>query len=391
MEMNIRQLTSEELPDSLALSEFAFQMEFTPEQRERRLATAKPEQIWGSFLGDQLAAKLHLLELQTWIQGKVYAMGGVAGVASWPEHRRGGLVSGLLDNALKVMKEKGQTVSFLHPFQFAFYRKFGWETYCEYKKYEIETELLPKLAPQPGRIERVDGQIELLNRIYDAYASRYNGTLVRDEEWWRDRVLAKKGTTAVYYDPSGQPTGYVYYHVKDKVCTVHELVSLHHGARLALWRFLGNHDSMITKLVVQAPAGDQLAFLLDNPRVKQEVVPYFMARIVDVQGFVERYPFQSGVEYVLALRVTDHQADWNDGYFKLEVDESGTATIVKLEEAPKGVPLLMTDIPTLSAMLMGYQRPRFLQEIGRVQAEDEAIEAWEQLIPVRQTYLPDFF
>jgi predicted acetyltransferase len=391
----IRQITPGEVKDALALSEFAFQVELTQEQREQRIAQTKPEQVWGCFYEGRLAAKLHLLELQTWIQGKPFAMGGIAGVATWPEYRRGGLVSRMLDQALRVMRDQGQTVSFLHPFQFAFYRKFGWETYCDYKKYEIGVEQLPKLPPQPGRVERIEwgnGQLPLLNSIYGIYAARYNGTLVRDEAWW-ERLLggSKKGTAAVYYDVSGEPAGYVFYQVKDKTCTVHELICLHHGARRALWRFLADHDSMLTTLTVQAPADDQLTFLLDNPRVRQEVVPYFMARIVDVATFVEKYPFTSGVEHVLQLRVTDLQAEWNHGCFHIEIDESGTARVERIGEPAEGVLLLETDIPTLSAMLMGYQRPSFLREIGRVQGEPAAVEAWEELIPVRQTYLPDFF
>ncbi|TKH33755.1 GNAT family N-acetyltransferase, partial [Paenibacillus polymyxa] len=41
----------------------------------------------------------------------------------------GGMVSRLLTHALEEMKTAGQSLSFLHPFSFAFYRKFGWETY----------------------------------------------------------------------------------------------------------------------------------------------------------------------------------------------------------------------------------------------------------------------
>ena len=60
-------------------------------------------------------------------------MGGIAGVATWPENRRQGHVSTLLKHALQEMKSKGQTLSFLHPFSIPFYRKFGWELYAEYK------------------------------------------------------------------------------------------------------------------------------------------------------------------------------------------------------------------------------------------------------------------
>lgn len=349
-------------------------------------------ELWGAYVDDRLAAAMNILELRTWIQGKAFDMGGIASVATWPEYRRGGLVKRMLDNALRCMRDKGQTVSFLHPFQFGFYRKFGWETYTEHKAYEIPAALLPKLAPQPGRMVRTAPDAGLLNPLYDAYASRYNGSLLRSEKWWTDRIFGRRpGDIVVYYDEAGKPGGYVHYQVKNRVCTVHELVALHHGARLAIWRFLADHDSMIDKLKLTAPADDRLPFLLDNPRIQQELVPYFMARIVDVPGFLRKYPFASGVEGTVCLQVIDAQAAWNNGTFMLRIDESGTAE-VQTEAADHGeYPIIRCDIQTLTAMLLSYQRPSFLHEIGRLQGQEEALDTLERLIPCRQTYLPDYF
>lgn len=392
MNIEIKPMNREHLAASLALSNFAFQVELTKEEREKRIARMEPDGTWGAFVDGHLASRLTLLSLQTWIQGKVFAMGGIAGVATWPEYRRGGLVGRLLAAALRQMKDSGQTVSFLHPFQFGFYRRFGWETYTEYKKYEIPVGLLPKLSPQPGRIERVtDNAVPVLAPIYETFASRYNGSLSRDEDWWNKRVLErKKGTIAVYYDEAGEPAGYVLYQVKDKVCAVHELVSLHHGARLALWRFLSDHDSMMEKLTVEAPADDQLPFLLDNPRIGQTVVPYFMARIVDAASFIAQYPFASGTEATFRLTLSDEHAEWNQGELTVAVDESGTARIVDDADAPD-LPRAACDIQTLTALLLSYQRPAALREIGRLKADAAAVELLTRLVPAKTTYLPDFF
>ncbi len=52
-------------------------------------------------------------------------MGGVAGVATYPEYRRSGYVKELLQHSLQTMKKDGYTVSMLHPFAVSFYRKYG--------------------------------------------------------------------------------------------------------------------------------------------------------------------------------------------------------------------------------------------------------------------------
>ena len=54
-------------------------------------------------------------------------MGGVAGVATYPEYRRSGYVKELLQHSLQTMKKDGYSVSMLHPFAVSFYRKYGWE------------------------------------------------------------------------------------------------------------------------------------------------------------------------------------------------------------------------------------------------------------------------
>src|SRR4051812_40976544 len=129
MESNIRRIEKDTLADSIRLSQFAFQYELSQAEQEERIANFKPEQSWGYYMEEQLAAKLSILELKTWINGYPFAMGGIAGVATWPEFRRHGMVKKLLIHALQTMKAAGQTISFLHPFEFPFYRKFGWETY----------------------------------------------------------------------------------------------------------------------------------------------------------------------------------------------------------------------------------------------------------------------
>lgn len=392
---NIRNLKREEIEEALKLSEFAFQFELSAEERAERIAAAKPHQQWGYFEEGQLAAKLVLLELETWINGRLFAMGGVAGVATWPEYRRQGFVAKMLMHSLQTMKEREQTVSFLHPFAFAFYRKFGWETYTSYKKYELTKEQIPSFGPVGGRVRRVGQDWETLNPVFDAYFSQYNGTIKRSEEWWKERIFRnRKGPVVLYHNEHGEARGYMIYKVKERTFTVHEMVFLDEDARRGLWHFIRNHDSMVTNVTLYAPEDDALPFLLPDPRVKQEIVPYFMARIVDAAAFVGRYPFtptgEAGTPPVL-LRVRDEHAPWNDGVFRLAVDGGGRGSLTPAGEDEARDSALSCSIGALSAMMMGYRRPSFLHAAGMLDGPQSAVETLERLIPARPTYLPDFF
>jgi predicted acetyltransferase len=393
--MEIRQLTHEELPDSFALSEFAFQYELTAEEREGRLRTANPLQTWGYWVDGKLASKLTILDHHTWLGGRLYAMGGIASVATWPEYRRQGQVGKLLRHALLKMKEQEQTISFLHPFDYSFYRRYGWEALTEFRKYSIETaKLTGVFQTGPGRLKRAPLEPSIVGPVYETYAQRYNGMLRRTDSYWRDHMFKqKKGMLAVYYDAAGEVRGYVFYQVRERLFKVHELVALNEEAYTSLWKFVADHDSMMERVELQAPSDDRLPWLLPNPRFAQETMPYFMARIVDVAGFVGQYPFLPGSAERFRLRVRDGNAGWNDGAFLVRIGEDGAADVRKLEDAAEAASdfELEADIQTLSALFVGYQPADWLHSAGRLSGDTAAVRALAARLPRRTTYLADFF
>ena len=146
-----------------------------------------------------------MIDFETWIAGKTVAMGGVASVATYPEYRRGGRVASLLRHALLEMKNKGQTISFLHPFQISFYRKFGFEVLSNWKKLKLKKEDFKPLPQVNGKVRRIalEHVYENLNPIYEEFAKRFNGMLVRSESWWKERVYSDGFLFAGYRNEEG--------------------------------------------------------------------------------------------------------------------------------------------------------------------------------------------
>lgn len=398
MQKDIRVLGSDQFDESLELAKFAFQMEPTPEVlvKIREQYAQEPAKRLGIYVDGQLGAQLTLLELETYIGGKRFAMAGVAGVSTWPEYRRQGLVSELLRHSLQSMREQGQTLSYLAPFAIGFYRKFGWEVYTDNKKYKIEASLMPSRTQYEGRIERQNDNYQLVNRIYDMYAQRYNGTLVRTEFWWNYRIRQRKpGQAAVYYGVDDKAQGYVLYQVKNKEMKIHELIALTEEARQALWSYLAQHDSMIDRAEITVPTDDILAYLLNNPRIKQEVEPYFMARIVDAEAFMSQYPFQTnlGRSASVLVEIMDEHAPWNTGLYKLHFSEDGEVAVRRLQDDSTSNERvrMITDIGSLTAMMLGYRRPLELLHYGRIQGDEQIVAEFDARLPVRTTFLPDFF
>jgi predicted acetyltransferase len=389
----IRRLTMEQWDEIEALAQYAFRLQLSEREKEERRAQARPEQMWGYFMNGSLAAKLTVLPFHTWICGRKFAMGGIAGVASWPEYRRKGMVGQLMSKALNVMKEERQLVSFLSPFHIGFYRKYGWEVITDFKKYEVAASKLSDIPPYEGHIERANsGDWPLLQKVYEDYGVMYSGMLLRDEERWvRSIFQGSKWMAAVYRNDRDELRGYLVYRIEGNHFQTKELVFLDEQARQALLKFIANHDSMVDKVTLKAPTDDQLPFLISNPRIKQEIVIHKMGRIVDVQSFLESYQFASrGREARFTLQVEDSHAEWNHGSFIVNIDGAGQASVVPAGEQMAGHFVSCT-IQTLSAMLIGYQRPDRLWRVGRLDGSREDVSLLEEILPVQTTFCLDAF
>lgn len=398
----IRNITYAEMDDNTDLSSFAFQYEVSLQDRAYRRQTTRPEHAWGAFVDGKLAAKLYIHPLRIFLGTQSVSMGGIGSVATWPEYRRQGLVAKLIRHALKVMKRDGQYVSMLAPFSFGFYRKYGWEYCIERKTYEIETARLRYGSVAPGTMRAVEHPKHSWNSLgplYRQYAARYAGMLDREEDWWKSRVIgSKKGRVSVYHDETGARQGYIYYHVENRELRVHDIAFLNEEARRGLMQFIANHDSMAVKTVMTVPSDDMLPYLLSEPRFKQEVNAYFMARIVDASGFIAQYRFAAEAnrtgqkeERALLLDLVDEHAEWNHGRFVWRIAADGKAEAVRSDEVQGQRPVVRCDIQTLTAMLMNYVRPMQLWENGRLSGDFEAVHMLESAVPRRVPFLMDYF
>lgn len=375
-----------------ALSEFAFQYKLNPDDLEEKKQEAARHIIWGIMDQDEIAAKLHLIPLSVYLNGKAIDMGGVSGVATWPEYRRSGMVKQLLYHSLKYMKAHGQTISYLHPFSFAFYRKYGWELAFGEKEYSIPMERLSKNIEASGYVRRRKKDIPLLNAIYSAYAKHFSGMLIRDEKWWNERVIQKDMHIAVSYNENDEPNGYILFNVKNNTFHAKDMAYTSMNGRKLLLRFIANHDSMAQKVEIVVPENDRLPCLLNEPRFEQKVKPYFMARIVDIHAFLKQFPFTSNHESI-TLHIEDTFFPENTGTYQLR--QNGDATnITFINDKPTmraASASIQCSVQKLTSMCLGYSRPMDLSETGLIEGEKSEIEKLERIIPEQQPFFADFF
>ncbi|EOP87996.1 GNAT family N-acetyltransferase [Bacillus cereus] len=385
--MNVIQLKEDKFREALRLSEYAFQYKVDEERLQQQLTKMKEShKIYGIMEGEDLAAKLHLIPFHIYIGKEKFKMGGVAGVATYPEYRRSGYVKELLQYSLQTMKKDGYTVSMLHPFAVSFYRKYGWELCANLVTCHMTKSDLVMKKQVNGTVKRFnkENHPEEVEKLYEVFAERFSGMLVREKNWWLQAVYDDL-TLAIYYDENKKAAGYMLYKIENYKMTVEEFVPLHNEARNGLWNFICQHDSMIKELEMTVSENEPLLYSLQEPRVKTEIKPYFMGRIVDVEQFLKQYELNwNNVQQEVILHITDAFAPWNNVTVRLANHE---ITIVE-ETTEKGIKL---DINALSAIMFGYKRPLELNELELISGSDEAIRSIENLVPVRKPFIYDFF
>ncbi|WP_001100952.1 GNAT family N-acetyltransferase [Bacillus thuringiensis] len=385
--MNVIRLKEDKFREALRLSEYAFQYKVDEDRLQQQITKMKEShEVYGIMEGENLAAKLHLIPFHIYIGKEKFKMGGVAGVATYPEYRRSGYVKELLQHSLQTMKKDGYTVSMLHPFAVSFYRKYGWELCANLLVCHMTKSDLVMKKQVNGTVKRFnkENHQEEVEKLYETFAERFSGMLVRNEKWWLQAVYDDL-TLAIYYDENKTAAGYMLYKIEKSKMTVEEFVPLHNEARNGLWNFICQHDSMIKDLEMTVSENEPLLYTLQEPRVKAEIKPYFMGRIVDVEQFLKQYELNwNNVQQEVILHITDSFAQWNNITVRLANHE---ITIIE-EPIDKGIKL---DINALSTILFGYKRPLDLNELELISGSEEEIRAFENVVPVRKPFIYDFF
>ncbi|WP_327052038.1 GNAT family N-acetyltransferase [Halomicrococcus gelatinilyticus] len=356
----------------------------------------------GLFDGDDLQAVCGHHWFTARIRGDWHEMAGLSAVASPPENRRQGLVTRLLRESLAEYRDRDVLFAALWPFDYGFYRRYGWGTVTRFTKYETTPEALALDTEPSGEFRRLDeDDWELLDPVHDAHGEDYALTVDRIEDWWCERALDTWGDADPYvygWFRDGEARAYLVYEVEedgdDKRLHVTDRAHVDHEAFRHVLRFLRYHDSQVEVVRFYGPADENLLDLVDDPReVDCEVKTGPMFRLVDVPAALERVvdPGQTAASRdsadSIVLDVTDPLVDWNEGRFALDV--AGESVDCTRTEAD---PDVRTDVNGLSQVVAGYHSVDEAERYGNLTIlDDDAGDRLAALFPSRDVFLRENF
>ena len=248
MAIEIRHPKRDEIEATRWMSKYAFGFWSDEKIKPEEIEQANPTHTLGAFIDGQLAAKVATLPFEQNIRGVIKPMGGVAGVATYPEFRRRGLVRQLMTAFFAKMRDNGQSISALYPFSESFYERFSYVTTNNNLRVKVQTKTLAhhmarfKLNDETWSYER--------KRAYD-----------HKTEWFAHvRVWDTMHHGFVFYSPESTPD-----FVWNLVSKDHHLLYVwHHEQLMAAARFhnkgfMDNGEMTVKEMYWRSPeARDRL-------------------------------------------------------------------------------------------------------------------------------------
>lgn len=290
----------------------------------------------------------------------------IGGVGTEPQYRRSGAVREMLEKVLHMAPERGWAVSLLHPFSFAYYRKFGYERVADHKVLEFPLAKLdflpryPDLVPVNTRERACD-----CVKVYNEFAKTRNIMFPRygvggfpksPEEFAGKR-------TYLWYDGAGAPAAFItleydrYYHVNRMVSQalhVREFGYTSPESLKKLFGFLrmfdGEDNTVKIHNCAMAPEVDLL--LRHYMHTTYTLEPDLMARVLDVPAVLSAnaYPDAPG-HFTVAV---DDTLPFTRGVWQVEYSR-GEAAVTRLADDPFAAPCdLLAPMPAFTQLMYGY-------------------------------------
>ncbi len=238
-------------------------------------------------------------------------MSGIGYVASYPEFRGNGAIRNLMTKLLQDEYKKGTALSYLAPFSYTFYEKFGYAYSFDRKVYELPAENFPCGRKTNGKIRRVtlaEG-LEQLELIHSQ--AENEGSMSRAPHVWEYYFHYKSKPNFAIYEENGRPMGYLIYEFKGSTFVIRELISLSKNAKDAIYRFIASHASGFDKMSWVTTPRERFEYDVQEPAaltITQE--PYMMARIINLDEFIK-----VNGEPDFAVEIIDEQIPENNRIF----------------------------------------------------------------------------
>lgn len=344
----------------------------------------------GMFEGDKCVATTISIPMTQNIRGKVFSMGGVAGVTSDPMTRRKGYVKKLMLHLFREMKEANFPISTLYPFRESFYEKLGYTLFNHVKSATFKTADMKSLLNMelPGSVEYMN-QKDAWNIgrafIKEFQASQHGMGLFEgkslDVLYGNDKLWL-----AIARDENGEVIGTMAYKITAFQGTfeVSRFFVKNSLGRYLLLQYIAKHVDQVQDVnLKRIPATEhpETWFSDLSVQIDPKIWLTAMGRIINVR---EISGMKVGSGKVI-IQVQDEFCPWNTGIFSFE-SQNGELVVSEGGEAD-----CTLSINALNALIYGTHNPHDFQWRGWGNPSEEIIQKMLMLFPMKSPYLQILF
>jgi predicted acetyltransferase len=323
------------------------------------------------------------------IRGKIFPMGGVAGVTTYPEARRKGYVKHLIKHLMEYMYDNNFVVSTLYPFRESFYGKFGWINFNQVKVAIFSPANLHPLLKMnfEGSVSRsmLKEQLHHYKQIIKEVVETQHG-FCSFSDLNMDRLGESELWATVAKDKNDKAIGFMSYKISgfEGTFDVSKFLYTTSEGKYLLLEFLARHIDQVKSINMPLYAHENIEnWIFDlRPEIRsREWVPTAMGRIINLS-------LLSGI-YVrpgkLFVNVVDEQLPKNNGSWEFS-EENGMLKLQKVGEAKGKI-----SIQALSAIVYGTYTIEDIQFQSEVELHDDQIQTLKDMFSTQKVSLNENF
>ncbi|CAJ2233691.1 enhanced intracellular survival protein Eis [Companilactobacillus paralimentarius] len=346
--------------------------------------------VYGIKNNNDLIASITNTSFQSNFFGKKFNVGGIGNVMSAPENTKNNSIDLLMEQSFKDMYDNKVTLSYLAPFSYDYYRRFGYEQVFEKTNIEIPFSKTINVKESSNiRIKRCDFS-EAENLIGDIYERNNTfGGVKRDSWYWNNRpIWFNREHLAVAYDKAEEVKGYIIYYFQNKNMIIDDFVWEDPQVFLSIFHFINKHRSMFEFLIIKSTDSNlkPICFTSNPSDANTTISPYMMARIVNLSAFMNNYPFQKHNLDEIIIDVSDSLV-WNNNSWKLKIN-NGQISFVETNNSRTDI---FINIQTLTKAMFGFQSLKDSFMMGNVGGDLNKINELDSTFIKNQAKLKESF
>ncbi len=290
----------------------------------------KPQNTMLLINDNKLSSMIHINPYDMNLNKKKIKAAALSGVATYKDQRKKGYAGKLIEKGLIEMQKRDIAFSFLYPFNYDFYRKFGYELCYMQNKYIINSDSADNYS-----FEKINNDTDIAE-FYNQYCFNLNGYILRDEKYMQIKLAEQ------YADKNP-----VYLILKEKEKIGYCMLEI-------------NNDKLILEeLICENPLGVAKALSFkyklpaefENPdnniKADKKLIPYCMGRVINVISVFKNIISK---KQCLKIRITDDTIDENNNTYIFD----GRLKRLKLSKTDDAADFIL-DIKDISQIALGYK------------------------------------